>query len=277
VIDEPFKTYSSGMQARLTFSTAISIDPDIFIVDEALAAGDQFFVAKCLGRIEEICRSGSTVLFVSHNLAMVERFCSDIIWLEEGGVVGRGNVHDVCKAYEEQALEDRRAELKKLKASEYAHSKESEEEKQIEIEEFYIEDEIGAKTENMVVGKSYTMNVVLQSRIDTDSVGINIVFISQSGQIVMSTASYSFISLEGHEDSMDASIQKGKNQFSVKMKNVFLGADMYFVTVGVSHGINENDSANYYDLKTRNWAISVIREGLVQNVFLEQPVAWSQE
>jgi len=100
VIDQPFRTYSSGMQARLTFSVAISIDPDILIVDEAMAAGDQYFVAKCITRIEELCRSGATVLFVSHSLPMIERFCRDALYLSDGRVVMYGSAHEVCKTYE---------------------------------------------------------------------------------------------------------------------------------------------------------------------------------
>lgn len=99
VIDNPFKTYSSGMQARLTFSTAISVEPDVLIIDEALAAGDAYFVHKCMGRIREICESGATVFFVSHSDGLVAELCDKAIWIDLGRLVMMGSALPVVKAY----------------------------------------------------------------------------------------------------------------------------------------------------------------------------------
>ena len=100
VIDEPFRTYSSGMAARLTFATAISADPEVFIVDEALAAGDSYFVSKCMKRIREICDSGATVLFVSHGTGQVAQLCDKAIWIEHGELRDIGNARDVTRRYD---------------------------------------------------------------------------------------------------------------------------------------------------------------------------------
>jgi lipopolysaccharide transport system ATP-binding protein len=105
VIDQPFRTYSSGMQARLTFSTAISIDPEIFIVDEALAAGDAYFVHKCMRRIREICNSGATVLFVSHSAYLVIELCQFAVWINQGRIESFGPAYQVVKSYEKWDLE----------------------------------------------------------------------------------------------------------------------------------------------------------------------------
>lgn len=100
VINQPFRTYSSGMQARLTFSTAIAVNPEVFIVDEALAAGDNYFIHKCMKRIREICASGATVLLVSHGTSLVEQICSTAIWIENGELRLIGPSRDVTKAYD---------------------------------------------------------------------------------------------------------------------------------------------------------------------------------
>ena len=100
VIDQPFRTYSSGMQARLTFSTAIAIDPEVFIVDEALAAGDAYFVSKCMKRIREICNSGATVLFVSHGTGQVAQLCDQAIWIENGELRDIGPAREVTRRYD---------------------------------------------------------------------------------------------------------------------------------------------------------------------------------
>jgi lipopolysaccharide transport system ATP-binding protein len=109
VIDQPFRTYSSGMQARLTFATAISVDPEIFIVDEALAAGDASFVNKCMKRVREICDSGATVLFVSHSSGLIGELCDEAIWIDKGRVLMHGNAQRVSKAYEQSVWDQQEA------------------------------------------------------------------------------------------------------------------------------------------------------------------------
>jgi len=99
-IDQPFKTYSSGMRARLTFATAVSVNPDIFIVDEALATGDAAFALKCTHRIREICDRGTTGLFVSHSTYSVLQLCSRAIWIEDGRVRMDGPAIEVVREYE---------------------------------------------------------------------------------------------------------------------------------------------------------------------------------
>ena len=84
-IEQPVKTYSSGMVVRLAFATAINVSPDILVVDEALAVGDARFQQKCMAKIKEFCRAG-TVIFVSHDLAAVTELCSRAIWIESGRV-----------------------------------------------------------------------------------------------------------------------------------------------------------------------------------------------
>jgi len=89
-VDVPVKFYSSGMYVRLAFSAAIHVSPDVLLVDEVLAVGDQHFQHKCIDRISEIQRRGVTIVFVSHDLATVERLCDRVVWLHEGRIREEG-------------------------------------------------------------------------------------------------------------------------------------------------------------------------------------------
>ena len=98
-IDQPVKTYSSGMYVRLAFAAAIHVDPDILIVDEALAVGDMFFQAKCMSRMRKMMESGVTVLFVSHDIGSVKSLCNSCIFLENGNISNIGKADFVVNQY----------------------------------------------------------------------------------------------------------------------------------------------------------------------------------
>lgn len=98
-INQPLRTYSSGMLMRLGFSIAVISKPEILIVDEILAVGDDKFQKKSLNKILELMSGGTTVLYVSHNLPSVRELCSRVVWLEHGKVVMDGDAATVCDAY----------------------------------------------------------------------------------------------------------------------------------------------------------------------------------
>ena len=98
-LEVPVKNFSSGMQARLGFSIATSVIPDILIVDEVLGVGDHKFQKKCHRRMQQIISSGATVLFVSHSIQQVKEICKRAIWIENGKIVMDGDVNEVCDCY----------------------------------------------------------------------------------------------------------------------------------------------------------------------------------
>jgi ABC-type polysaccharide/polyol phosphate transport system, ATPase component len=106
-IDTPVKRYSSGMLVRLGFAVAACIEPEILLVDEVLAVGDAAFREKCLLRIKKLLDKGTSLIFVSHNINMIEAVCSSALYLKSGQIVDRGNVKSVIAAYEKDLHEER--------------------------------------------------------------------------------------------------------------------------------------------------------------------------
>lgn len=100
-INQPVKIYSSGMFARLAFAVAINVNPDILIVDEALAVGDTRFQIKCINKMKSLKESGTTILFVSHATEQVKRFCNKAIWIKDGKIKEQGPASEIADLYED--------------------------------------------------------------------------------------------------------------------------------------------------------------------------------
>ena len=103
-IDEPVKTYSSGMYVRLAFAVAINVDPELLIIDEILAVGDVTFQQRCMEKFVEFREQGKTIVLVTHDMTSVRNFCDRAIWLEHGVVAGRGDPVDLVDEYTEAML-----------------------------------------------------------------------------------------------------------------------------------------------------------------------------
>lgn len=98
-IDNPVRTYSSGMYMRLAFSVAINVDAEILLIDEILSVGDEHFQEKCFQKIEELKAEGKTIVFVTHGMSAVKRFCTRAIWLHQGVIKRDGEVKEVIDEY----------------------------------------------------------------------------------------------------------------------------------------------------------------------------------
>ena len=164
---QPVKTYSSGMFVRLAFAVAINIEPEILIVDEALAVGDVFFQAKCYRKFDEFKKMGKTILFVSHDLSSIAKYCDRVVLLNKGDKLGEGNpkqMIDIYKQvlvgqYEEDKQADRTSDSSVLQnisdnpeLLEYGSKK-------AEITECFITDEKGRRTNAIIKGSTFIIHM----------------------------------------------------------------------------------------------------------------------
>lgn len=136
-IDNPVRTYSSGMYMRLAFSVAINVDADILLIDEILAVGDNSFQTKCFNKLKSLKDKGTTIVIVSHALGQVERLCDRAIWIDNGKIRADGPARQICREYLDRMEESRleRAELEYRLQLEEAEQRKRKEEKRIKEEE----------------------------------------------------------------------------------------------------------------------------------------------
>ena len=182
-IHQPVKTYSSGMFVRLAFSVAINIDPEILIVDEALSVGDVFFQAKCYHKFEEFKKMGKTIIFVSHDLSSVSKYCDRVVLLNQGVKLGEGSPKEMIDDYkrvlvgqyelpesksessllnDEQiqvAVQKKAAKQDTTKLLEYGT-------KEAVIEQFYMTDDRGTESKSIIKGSEFTIHMKVRFMAD---------------------------------------------------------------------------------------------------------------
>lgn len=142
-IDMPVRSYSSGMYMRLGFSVAIHVDPEILLIDEVLAVGDQEFQMKCKERIDEFKNQGKTILLVSHSLPEVEKLCNNAVWLEAGALREIGPIDRVIGSYLEDVHKKRQKTFEKVAQETVSRPENRWGSREVEITNFELLDEFG--------------------------------------------------------------------------------------------------------------------------------------
>ena len=182
-VKQPVKTYSSGMFVRLAFSVAINIDPEILIVDEALSVGDVFFQAKCYHKFEEFKKMGKTIIFVSHDLSSVSKYCDRVVLLNQGVKLGEGSPKEMIDDYkrvlvgqyelpesksESSLLNDEQIQVAvQKKAAKQDTSKLLEYgTKEAVIEQFYMIDDRGTESKSIIKGSEFTIHMKVRFMAD---------------------------------------------------------------------------------------------------------------
>lgn len=187
-IREPIKTYSTGMVMRLAFSIAIHANPDLFLVDEALAVGDAYFQQKCLRRIRDFRRSGGSILFVSHDMNAVKALCDEALLLDSGRVVERGNPERVVNTYNFMMAKKGAGEEVKLCALQ--GSKQAYGNLKTCILQVAIKDSWGRDAEVLITGRPYTVEVIVEARAAVKEVTVGILFRDRFGQDIFGTNTF---------------------------------------------------------------------------------------
>ena len=182
-VKQPVKTYSSGMFVRLAFSVAINIDPEILIVDEALSVGDVFFQAKCYHKFEEFKKMSKTIIFVSHDLSSVSKYCDRVVLLNQGVKLGEGSPKEMIDDYkrvlvgqyelpesksESSLLNDEQIQVAvQKKAAKQDTSKLLEYgTKEAVIEQFYMTDDRGTESKSIIKGSEFTIHMKVRFMAD---------------------------------------------------------------------------------------------------------------
>lgn len=214
-IHQPVKTYSSGMFARLAFAVAINIEPDILIVDEALAVGDMYFQEKCYEKMKQMVKSGATILFVSHSLPAIRNFCQRAIWIEKGILRDQGRADLICDKYRDY-IESKDLEVLKVPLNELDIAKKYK-------NKIYLE-RIDFNKKRYTTGENIVINLKLNFKENNLQYGVGLIVYNAKGDIVTL-----FNTVRD-----DLELNEPFHEFTLKIDDNDFLAGKYYVSVHIS-------------------------------------------
>ncbi len=242
-INQPVKMYSSGMFARLAFSVAINVEPDVLIVDEALSVGDARFQNKCIRKMEEIGNAGTTILFVSHDTQAVNKFCHRVIWLDKGQIRDQGESAKILEDYISfmtyglETLRDS-AEVHIIEPSDRTlinvENLDSFGEKKALIKEIGFFNENGNSTSILKQGEEVLFICDFYTSMNLYDVAVGVLFKDMLNNDILTFNSYMYNS------AIKEVAKNRKNRVEIKFKMPKLFPKEYAVTVALSEGTQQN-------------------------------------
>lgn len=260
-VNQPVKTYSSGMFVRLAFAVAINIEPEILIVDEALSVGDVFFQAKCYHKFEEFKKMGKTIVFVSHDLSSISKYCDRVILLNQGVKLGEGSPKEMIDTYKQVLVgqyplpeDDSLNLLNDHEIATVTPKSVSEAEdanilnpdlleygtKKAVIREYYVEDEQGHRCSAVVKGQQFAIHMKVHFEEAVDAPIFAFTIKNSKGVEITGTNTM-------FEKAFLESVEKGEEKHIIFSQKMELQGGEYLLSLGVT-GYEKEDFTVYHRL-----------------------------
>ncbi|MBK8901211.1 MAG: ABC transporter ATP-binding protein [Anaerolineaceae bacterium] len=267
-IDNPLRTYSTGMQLRLAFAVAAHIDPEVLLIDEVLAVGDLAFQRKCLDRIAQFRQKGCTILLVSHDANQVQQLCDDVLWLRQGQVVAHGEPAVVVGQYVAEMQSETRRRTPEAVPLLHATSGQTLQinknrfgSLEMEITAVHLQNTRGEVLSDIESGEGVAVVLEVEAPTAVPSPIVGVTISREDGTVCYDTHTQA--------DGMQLGVWQGKKQIALQLERLDLTQGVYFVDVG----IYEANWSHAYDYHWHVYPL-LVTTGEKEKGMLSPPARW---